>query len=408
MKIYKVGGCVRDALLNHPPHDIDYLVVGGTTAEMLEKGFKQVGKDFPVFLHPETQDEYALARKEIKTGNKHTDFQFVFTPDITLDEDMQRRDFTINALAQDTATGEIIDTVGGVKDLNQKIIRHVNNQHFAEDPLRVLRMCRFAAKLDFTIAPETMQIAKNMVDAGMLSHLTRERVWKEIEKALETEHFEKFIRTAKECGALKVILPEVDKLWSIPEKEQYHPEKNSGDHTMLAIRHGEHLSPQVKFALLMHDIGKTCTPKDILPSHHGHDRNGVAIIQKICHRLSIPNEYKRIAVLGCHEHMNFRLLPQMTAGKKFDFINTISANFKNQKQMSDIIEICRCDMLGRAKTIETEALENFDRAIEICQEVYDKAQNIKATSMPNFNDLPKDKTFLDLYRNYRINQIFYK
>ena len=408
MKIYKVGGCVRDALLNRPPHDIDYLVVGGTTEEMLRRGFKQVGKDFPVFLHPETQDEYALARKEIKTGDKHTDFEFVFTPDITLTEDMQRRDFPINALAQDVTTGEIVDTVGGVEDLNQKMIRHVNSQHFGEDPLRVLRMCRFAAKLDFTVAPETMQIAKDMVNAGMLSHLTPERVWKEIEKALETEHFEKFIRTAKECGALKVVLPEIDKLWNIPEKEQYHPEGNSGEHTMLVIRSGEHLSPKVKFALLMHDIGKAYTPKEILPAHHGHDSRGVPVIEKICRRLQIPNEYKKIAVLGCKEHMKFRLLPQMKSGKKLDFIDTISANFKDKKQMSDIIEICRCDMLGRAKTIEPAELAEFDKAAAICRDVFDKAQDIRATQMPNFDKLPKGPQFSELYRNYRIKRIFEK
>lgn len=404
MKIYKVGGCVRDRLLNCPPHDIDYLVVGGTVEEMLSRGYQQVGKDFPVFLHPETKDEYALARKEVKTGDKHTDFKFVFTPDITLAEDMQRRDFTINALAQDVATGEIVDTVGGVRDVNQKIIRHVNSQHFGEDPLRVLRMCRFAAKLDFTIAPETMQIAKDMVDDGMLSYLTAERVWKEIEKALETDHFEKFIRTAKECGALKVIFPEVDRLWDIPEKEQYHPEGNSGEHTMLVIRNGEHLSPKVKFALLLHDIGKVYTPKDIL----GHDQRGVGIIEKICRRLQTPNEYKKIAILGCKEHMRFRLLPQMKVGKKFDFINTISANFKDKQQMSDIIEICRCDMLGRAKTIEKAELDEFDKAAKLCNEVFAKAQDIRASQMPDFAELSKGAEFSSIYRNYRIKRIFEK
>ena len=405
MKIYKVGGCVRDALLNCPPHDIDYLVVGGTVEEMQRKGFKQVGKDFPVFLHPITQDEYALARKEIKTGNKHTDFEFVFTPDITLAEDMQRRDFTINALAQDVVTGEIVDLVGGVKDLEQKVIRHVNSQHFCEDPLRVLRMCRFAAKLDFSVAPETMQLAKNMVAAGMLSHLTPERIWKEIEKALETKHFEKFIRTAKECGALKVILPEIDKLWNIPEKEQYHPEGNSGEHTMLVVRNGEYLSPKVKFALLLHDVGKGITPKEILPAHHGHDSRGVLLIEKICRRLPVPKEYKQIAILGCKEHMKFRLLPQMKIGKKLDFIDTISASFKDERQMSDLIEICRCDMLGRAKTLEADELEDFDKAVTICRKIFNKAQNIRATQMPNFDKLPKGPAFAELYRNYRIKCI---
>ena len=406
MKIYQVGGCVRDALLGRPPHDIDYLVVGGTVEEMLAQGYKQVGKDFPVFLHPITQDEYALARKELKTGDKHTDFHFVFTPNITLAEDMQRRDFTINALAKDVETGEIVDTVGGLKDIQQKTIRHVNSRHFGEDPLRVLRMCRFAAKLDFNIAPETLQIAKDMVNAGMISHLTPERIWKEIEKALETPHFEKFIRTAKECGALKVILPEVDRLWDTPEKEQYHPEGNSGEHTMLVVRSGEHLSPKVKFALLLHDIGKAYTPRDILPAHHGHDSRGVGIIENICRRLPVPNEFKKIAVSGCKNHMKMRLLPQMRDGKKLDFVSDISANFKDESMLRDIVEICRCDMLGRAKDTPKEEIDDFDKAVALCKDIFEKAKDIHATDMPKFKELPKNSEFSAQYRNFRIKSIF--
>ena len=408
MKIYQVGGCVRDEILGSPPHDIDHLVVGGTVEAMLAKGFKQVGKDFPVFLHPETQDEYALARKEVKTGDKHTDFAFIFTPDITLAEDMQRRDFTINALAKDTETGEIVDTVGGLKDLQQKVIRHVNSQHFGEDPLRVLRMCRFAAKLDFAIAPETMQLAKDMVNADMLSHLTPERIWKEIEKALETPHFEKFIRVARECGALKVILPEVDKLWDTPEKVQYHPEGNSGEHTMLVIRNGEHLPPRVKFALLLHDIGKTSTPHNILPAHHEHDVRGMLTIEKICRRLPVPNEFKKVAILGCQHHMKMTLFPQMRNGKKLDFVSAISLSFKDKDMMNDILEICRCDMLGRAKTISKEEIDSFDKIVKLCADIFEKAKDIHATDMPKFNELPKNADFSALYRDFRINRIFGK
>ena len=211
MQIYLVGGAVRDMVLGKTPHDKDYVVFGATPEQMLQLGYTRVGKDFPVFLHPQTHDEHALARKEIKTGNKHTDFRFVFGPDITPEEDMQRRDFTCNALMYDETNRRIIDLVGGVEDINNRLIRHVNTEHFIEDPLRVLRMCRFAAKLDFAIAPATMKLAQDMSCTGMLQHLTAERIWKEFESALNTEHFDKFIAAMHDCGALKVVLPEVEK-----------------------------------------------------------------------------------------------------------------------------------------------------------------------------------------------------
>ena len=406
MKIYQVGGCVRDVLLHRQPHDKDYVVVGSSVEEMLAAGYQQVGRDFPVFLHPETKEEYALARKERKIGDKHTDFEFVFTPDITLAEDMQRRDFTVNALARDIETSEIADTVGGLKDLQQKIIRHVNSEHFGEDPLRVLRMCRFAAQLNFTIAPETMQLAKDMVNSGMLEHLTPERIWKEIEKALQTEHFEIFIKTAKECGALKVILPEVDELWNIPEKLQYHPEGNTGEHTMLAMKNAELSSPKVKFALLLHDIGKILTPEDILPAHHEHDKRGLEIIEKICRRLQTPNNYRRTALCACNCHMKFALLPQMKPGKILDFVKEISHNFRDAGMMDDIIEVCRCDMSGKAKKTEPEALRIFQNSANLCREIFTKVKSISATEMPNFSQLHKDKNFGELYRNYLIKRVF--
>lgn len=405
MKIYQVGGCVRDMLLNKQPYDIDHVVVGATIKEMLDKGFLQVGKNFPVFLHPVTKQEYALARKEQKIGNKHTDFEFVFTPDITLAEDMQRRDFTINALAKDTNTGQIVDTVNGISDLEHKIIRHVNSEHFPEDPLRVLRMCRFAAKLDFSIASETMALAKQMVKSGMLLHLPPERIWMEVQKALETNHFEKFVRTAKECGALKVILPEIDKLWNIPEKLIYHPEANSGEHCMLALRKGENLLPKAKFALLLHDVGKIHTPKDVLPSHIGHDKNGIDIINNICKRLVVPNEYKKMALLVCKNHMKFALLPQMRISKKIDIISDISLAFKSRETMEEFIDICRCDMLGRAKNIETANSDNFENAVKISRKIFNLAKDIHATDMPDFALLTKDKNFKQKYKEYVIKRI---
>lgn len=406
MQIYLVGGAVRDEILGRDPHDRDYVVVGGSIEEMLRVGYKQVGKDFPVFLHPVTKDEYALARKEVKTGDKHTDFRFEFGSEITLEEDMQRRDFTINALAKNVETNKIIDLVGGITDLKKKIIRHINSEHFGEDPLRVLRMCRFAAKFDFDVAPETMELARDMVKSGMLNHLTPERIWKEIAKALETEHFEKFILAAKECGALKVILPEVEQLWDIPERLDYHPEGNSGEHTMLVLKVGKNLSPKLKFGLLLHDIGKTTTPKEILPSHHSHDKRGLDIILNICQRLRVPNEYRNFALLGCKYHMNFRNLPNMRDINAIKFVAAISGNFKDRAKLNDFIELCRCDLLGRGKNIDDDCLQEFDGAKEKALKIFEKAKNINATQMPNFNKLPKDKNFANLYNQYLVKRVF--
>ena len=417
MKIYLVGGAVRDEILGKKPHDRDYVVVGATVEEMLSKGYKQVGKDFPVFLHPITKDEYALARKAVKTGDKHTDFKFEFGPDITLEEDIQRRDFTINALAKDIESGEIIDLVGGIDDLKNGIIRHVNDEHFAEDPLRVLRMCRFAAKLDFKIAPETMKLAKNMVDKGMIDHLTPERIWKEIEKALETDHFDKFILTAKECGALKVILPEINKLWEMPEKLKYHPEGNSGDHTILVLKQGHNLSPKIKFALLMHDVGKTQTPAEILPAHHGHDKRGLTIITDICKRLRIPNEYRNFALLGCKYHMAFHELVNMRDSKALEFVSNVSHKFKDENQLNDFIELCRCDAFGRKGVVNEANIAAFNEIKEKVRIIFNKASKVHANDMPNFDELQKryitgnntnNRKFAQAYQQYLLEQVFSK
>ena len=238
MKIYEVGGCVRDKLLGKEANDFDHVITGATSNEMLRLGFKQVGKNFPVFL--KNGQEYALARQEIKTGDKHYDFKFIFTPDITLQQDLERRDFTCNALAYDKENDKIIDYHNGINDIKNKILRHVNSAHFPEDPLRVLRMCRFSAQLDFTIVPETLDLAKSMVSQGMLAHLSAERIWQEIYKALETPHFDKFILSMRECGALKDILPELDEMFSTPENPKTHPEGNVGAHTILAIQYVAH------------------------------------------------------------------------------------------------------------------------------------------------------------------------
>ena len=284
MKIYQVGGAVRDKILGKNPNDFDYVVVGSNINQMKKLGFLQVGKGFPVFLHPVTKQEYALARKEFKTGNKHTDFEFIFHSDITLREDLERRDFTCNAIAYDEENDKYIDYFGGIDDIKNKIIRHINADHFIEDPLRVLRMCRFAAQLNFEVDKHTLQLCSDMVSQGMLSFLSAERIWQEFEKAFATGRFYRFIELMHQIGALKEIMPEIDKLFSVAEYTKYHPEGNTGGHTLNSLKFVGDESSFVQFGVLMHDIGKGLTPVEELPSHKGHEIRGLDLIKNICKR----------------------------------------------------------------------------------------------------------------------------
>lgn len=400
VKIYKVGGAVRDELLGIKPHDCDYVVFGADIPTMLGLGYKQVGKDFPVFLHPQTKEEYALARTERKIGDKHTSFAVDFGPAVTPQEDVARRDFTCNALLQDVTGGKIIDLVGGRDDIKNKILRHVNSEHFIEDPLRVLRMCRFAAKLNFMVAPETMKLAQQMVQTGMLVHLTAERVWKEFAAALETANFDIFILLLRECGALKVILPEVEQLFITPERLDYHPEGNSGTHTILALRKAAKLAPQVKFALLLHDIGKIMSPTATLPHHHGHDMAGLPLIEKICRRLCVPNNYRKFALLVAEKHMKFRKIFDMRPYTFIVYLEDIT-KFKYQQTLEDLIAACRCDLCGRGGTISSDELLRFEQIADFCRCNFAIQAKVKAADMPNFQTLPKNAEFLHLLREYR-------
>lgn len=404
MKIYLVGGAVRDMILRREPHDKDYVVFGATVQEMLDAGFQQVGKQFPVFLHPITKEEYALARKEEKTGDKHTDFRFIFTPNVTPEEDIIRRDFTCNALLYDEKKKDIIDLVGGIKDIENKILRHVNSEHFIEDPLRVLRMCRFAAKLNFTIAPETMDLAQQMVKDGMLNHLTPERIWGEISCALQQPNFAQFILTMKQCGALNIILPEVEKLWKMPERADYHPEGNSGAHTILTLQQADNLSAKAKFAMLLHDIGKTMTPPEILPSHRGHDKAAAPLIKAICKRLKVPNDYRDLALMAAQQHMQIRNVLDMKKGRLLTLLTDI-CELKYQQNLVDYLKICRCDMLGRQREIPQFERSYFRRSAMRLIRNFRIQSNIKATDMPNFADMPKDAAFAEKFFNYRAERI---
>jgi len=346
MQIFKVGGAVRDKILNRPVSDNDYVVIGATPKQMQNLGYKKIGKSFPVFLHPVTGEEYALARKEIKTAPGHTGFKFVFSPDITLKEDSLRRDFTCNALYENLSTGEIIDYHHGKEDIKKRILRHIS-PHFAEDPLRVLRMCRFAAVLDFSVAPETMSLCRQMVEEGALKHLSATRIWGEFLKALSSPSFYRFVETARECGALNEILPEVNRLWDIPERTDYHPEKNSGAHTMLAIKAAKSSDAYINLAVLLHDVGKTKTDPALWPSHRGHPEFGAELVKNISSRLCVPKSYKEFVVFTTQNHMIYHC-PLSETKRKLAALSITLAHKKNW--FMPFINVLQADMKGRLKT----------------------------------------------------------
>ncbi|HBV40479.1 MAG TPA: multifunctional CCA addition/repair protein [Erwinia sp.] len=305
MKSYLVGGAVRDALLNLPVKDKDWVVVGASPAEMLALGFQQVGRDFPVFLHPETQQEYALARTERKNGSGYTGFICYAAPDVTLEEDLQRRDLTINAIAQDDE-GRYYDPYNGRADIARRQLRHVSAA-FNEDPLRVLRVARFAARfahLGFVIAEETLALMRSMAESGELSELTPERVWKETEKALETRMPQVYFQVLRDCGALAVLFPELDNLYGVPAPAKWHPEIDTGVHTLMTLAIAAELSDEVdvRFATLFHDVGKALTPPEKWPSHHGHGLAGVPLVEQLCQRLRVPNALRDLALLVTEFH----------------------------------------------------------------------------------------------------------
>lgn len=305
MKTYLVGGAVRDGLLDLPLKDKDWVVVGASPQQMLDLGYQQVGRDFPVFLHPDSHEEYALARTERKSGQGYNGFVCYSAPDVTLEQDLARRDLTINAIAQDT-DGNYYDPYGGRDDLQQRLLRHVSDA-FNEDPLRVLRVARFAARfahLNFRVADETLALMQTMVDSGELHHLTAERVWKETEGALQTRNPQVFFQLLRDCGALAVLFPELDNLYGVPAPAKWHPEIDTGVHTLMTLAMAARLSPQIdiRFATLFHDVGKALTPPEKWPSHHGHGPAGVPLVAALCERLRVPNALRDLALLVTEFH----------------------------------------------------------------------------------------------------------
>ncbi len=355
MQVYLVGGAVRDQLLHIDIYDKDWVVVGSSPEQMLATGFTPVGKDFPVFLHPKTKQEYALARTERKTGAGYTGFACYYAPDVTLEEDLARRDLTINAIAQDNA-GKLIDPYGGQRDLHNRLLRHVSDA-FIEDPLRVLRVARFAAKfahLGFTIADETMALMKQITQSGELQHLTAERVWQEWQKSLATQHPEIFISALRQCGALKVVLPELDRLFGVPQPEKWHPEIDTGVHTLMVAAQAAKLSSSiaVRFAAQVHDLGKGVTPKSEWPSHKMHCHTGVNIIKALCERVRIPNECKELALLVCEQHSNIHRAAELKPSTKLKILDKLDA-WRKPERLLDVLLCCQADHAGRLGCEET-------------------------------------------------------
>lgn len=349
MKTYLVGGAVRDELLQQPVKERDWVVVGATPDAMIEAGYRPIGKDFPVFLHPETREEYALARTERKTAPGYHGFRFYTDPNITLEQDLQRRDLTINAIAKDE-NGALIDPCGGLTDLQERKLRHISKA-FAEDPVRVLRVARFATRFDrsgFKIAEETQDLMQQMVASGEINTLVPERVWAEMHKALSEDYPSVFFNILRACGALKILLPELDRLWGIPQPKRWHPEIDTGVHTMMVLDQAARLTnnTQVRFAALVHDLGKGTTPANILPAHHGHEHRSVELVKQVSQRLRIPNHYRDLAIIVARYHGCYHRVIEMKASTIMEKLRAIDA-FRRPARFEQFLLACEADARGR-------------------------------------------------------------
>lgn len=374
MKIYLVGGAVRDQLLGYPFKDKDYVVVGSTVDDMLQQGFAPVGKDFPVFIHPKTKAEYALARTERKSGVGYKGFDIYASPDVTLEQDLQRRDLTINAMAQ--SDDGLVDPYGGAEDLKAKVLRHVS-PHFKEDPLRVLRVARFAARfahLGFSVAPETMVLMRDMASSGELEELVAERIWQEVNGALSERSPDVFFDILRQCGALAVIFPEIEALFGVPQPKKHHPEIDSGIHTMMVLQQAALLSEStvVRFAALTHDLGKGLTPSKYWPSHHGHETKGLQALKQLVSRLRVPNEYvdlaEKVMEFHTHCHRAFELKPQTM----LRLLESLGA-FRQPEKLNNYLLACKADSRGRP------GYENADYPqVDLIKQAYRMANEVTA------------------------------
>jgi tRNA nucleotidyltransferase (CCA-adding enzyme) len=349
MEVYLVGGAVRDRLLGLPVGDRDWVVVGARPEDLERAGYLSVGREFPVFLHPQTKEEHALARLERKVAPGYRGFTTQFSPDVTLEDDLKRRDLTINAMAE-KASGEIVDPYGGQQDLKARVLRHVS-EAFVEDPVRILRLARFAARfadLGFTIAEETRALMRQMVNSGELEALVPERVWQETERALGESRPDAFFETLRDCGALAVIFPEIDALYGVPQPPRWHPEIDTGVHVMLAIRYAAQIGAptSVRFAVLTHDLGKARTPKDQWPSHRGHEEAGVPLVEALSLRLRVPNGYRELGVLAARHHALVHRASELRADTLLKLFESTDA-FRRPDRFGELLLVCESDARGR-------------------------------------------------------------
>lgn len=349
MEIFLVGGAIRDHLLGLPVTERDWVVVGATPQAMRDRGFRPVGRDFPVFLHPDTGEEYALARTERKATPGHTGFVFHAAPEVTLEEDLRRRDLTINAIAE-SAAGELIDPYGGRRDLEHRVLRHVSDA-FVEDPLRVLRVARFAARLrplGFQVAPETLDLMRAITASGELAHLSAERIWNETRRGLAASAPRAYVEVLRDCGALRALLPEVDALFGVPQRADYHPEIDTGVHLLMALDRAAELTadPGVRFAVLVHDLGKGVTPAETLPRHIGHEQAGIPLVEDVCDRLRVPMPYRRLARLVTRWHLLCHKIDELRPDTLLRLLRDLDV-YRRSETVEPFLQACEADARGR-------------------------------------------------------------
>jgi tRNA nucleotidyltransferase (CCA-adding enzyme) len=391
MKTYLVGGAVRDALLGLAVHERDWVVVGAHPDELAALGYKAVGRDFPVFLHPQTNEEHALARTERKTGPGYRGFVTRFGKDVTLEQDLERRDLTINAIAQDGETGALIDPYGGQRDIAARVLRHVSDA-FIEDPVRVLRVARFAARfapLGFTVAPETLALMQRIAASGELDALVAERVWQETQKALLCSHPQTFFTVLRDAHALKIIFPEVDALFGVPQPAQWHPEIDTGVHTLMVLEQAARLSddPIVRFAALTHDLGKGITPKEDWPKHHGHEAASVKLLDELCARLRIPNDYRECAAGVARYHGHAHRAPELRPSTVLELLENLDA-LRRPARFEQFLIACEADIRGRTGFEDREypQANYLRRALTIASEVKPDPTIVSKLSGPKIGE----------------------